>query len=57
MRRSEKIRRKQSMNAMRSQRAMAKEKAGRITGNNHAVFTSNKQEKIKSLIAKYKALN
>jgi hypothetical protein len=57
MRRSEKIRRKQSMNAMRSQRAMAKEKAGRITGNNHVVFTSNKQEKIKSLIAKYKALN
>lgn len=57
MRRSEKIRRKQSMNAMRSQRAMAKEKASRTTGNNHAVFTSNKQEKIKSLIAKYKAHN
>lgn len=57
MRRSEKIRRKQSMNAMRSQRVMAKEKAGRTAGNDHAVFTSNKQEKIKSLIAKYKALN
>lgn len=57
MRRSEKIRRKQSMNAMRSQRAMAKEKAGRTTGNNHATFISNKQEKIKSLIAKYKAHN
>lgn len=57
MRRSEKIRRKQSMNAMRSQRAMAKEKAGRTAGNNHLVFTSNKREKIKSLIAKYKAHN